>query len=104
MHGFIKAKSIQDCLAWSLECLHLCHHSKKDIIILKLDFEKAFEKVEHELMVQTMESKDFPARWISWMRMIFNSGTLAVLLNGVPVEVLTQVPTGLKVNYEMSMM
>lgn len=36
-YAFIKARKIQDCLAWSSEYLHLYHKSK---IILKLDFEK----------------------------------------------------------------
>jgi len=48
------------------------------IIILKLDFEKAFDKVEHELMIQIMQSKGFLDRWITWMKMIFGSGTSAV--------------------------
>jgi hypothetical protein len=25
-YGFIKTRTIQDCLAWSYEYLHLCHH------------------------------------------------------------------------------
>lgn len=29
-YGFIRARTIQDCLAWSLEYLHMCHHSKGD--------------------------------------------------------------------------
>jgi retron-type reverse transcriptase len=64
-YGFIKARSIHDCLAWSLEFLHLCHQSRRELIILKLDFEKAFDKVEHALLIQIMQNKGFPRRWIS---------------------------------------
>ena len=80
---FIKHRCIQDCLAWSLLFLHLCHQSKREIVILKLDFEKAFDKVEHNLMIRIMEQKRFPDKRIQWMHLIFNSGTSAVILNGV---------------------
>lgn len=70
-------------MAWSYEFLHLCHHSKKELVIIKLDFEKAFDKIEHQAMLTLMKAKGFGPKWLSWMQSIFSSGTSAVLLNGV---------------------
>lgn len=53
-YGFIQSRTIQDCLAWDFEYLHLCHHSKKEIVIIKIDFEKDFDKIEHQAMLTLM--------------------------------------------------
>jgi hypothetical protein len=74
-YGFIKTRTIQDYLPWALEYLHLCHKSKKDLIILKLDFEKAFDKVEHEAILQVLKTKGFGDKWNRWIKEILNSGT-----------------------------
>ena len=52
-------------------------------MILKLDFEKAFDTVEHNTILPVMQHMGFPDTWIHWIRLIFSSGTSAVLLNGV---------------------
>jgi retron-type reverse transcriptase len=53
-YGFIISRTIQDCLACAFEYLHLCHKTRKELVLLKLDFEKAFDKVEHEVILQVM--------------------------------------------------
>jgi retron-type reverse transcriptase len=82
-YGFIRTRSIQDCIAWSFEYIHQCHQSRKEIIILKLDFEKAFDSIEHTILAM-LQKLGFPSRWISWTEEILNSAQSAILLNGVP--------------------
>ena len=64
-YGFIQSRTIQDCLAWAFEYLHLCHHSRKKIVIIKIDFEKAFDKIEHQAMLTLMQAKGFGHRWLN---------------------------------------
>jgi hypothetical protein len=87
-YGFIKSRSIQDCLSGSFEYLHICHKSKNEMIILNLDFEKSFGKIEHEFIIQILRHMGFPNKWIEWIHGILTYGTSSVLLNGTPGKVI----------------
>jgi glucan phosphoethanolaminetransferase (alkaline phosphatase superfamily) len=53
------------------------------MVILKLDFEKAFDKIEHNAIMDILRHKGFETKWLNWMYMIMGFGTSSVLLNGV---------------------
>jgi hypothetical protein len=83
-YGFLKERSIHDCLGWAFEYLHQCHLSKQEIIVAKLDFDKVFELIEDDLILKITKARGFSQRWIGWIKSIFDSATSAVLLNGTP--------------------
>jgi hypothetical protein len=83
-YGFIRSRVIQDCLAWYFEYLYRCHVLKKPIVIIKLDFAKAFDTIEHEAIIQIREMKGFNKKCLAWVRAILSSGSSTILLNGIP--------------------
>lgn len=81
-YGFIKNRSIQDCFVLSYEYLHQCHHSRKEVVVLKLDFEKAFDMVEHHTIIAIIKL-GFPDKSIHWISLILKLRSSAILLNGI---------------------
>jgi len=81
---FIHGRSIHDCLAWRFRYIHQCQASKQKIVLLKLDFAKAFYTIEREPMINIMKHMRFNDKWLSWIKSIFSSGRSSILLNGLP--------------------
>ena len=85
-YGFIKTRSIQDCVAWAFEYIHQCQQSKRELVILKLDFEKAFDTIEHGTIILMLSKLGFSEKWIGWVQATLDTSTSSILLNGVPVK------------------
>ena len=83
-YGFMKSKTIQGSLAWAYEYIHQCQQSKKEIVIVKLDFTKAFDTIEHNVIIQMMRQLGLDETWCDWIQRILISATSSILLNGVP--------------------
>jgi hypothetical protein len=62
-YGFIKERSIDECLPWAFEYLYLCKRTVKEMVILKLYFEKTFDRIEHEVIRKVMQHKGLDTKW-----------------------------------------
>jgi hypothetical protein len=58
-YGFLKTRNIQDCVGWAYEYLHQCKQSRREIVILKLDFAKAFDTVEHQAIMKILSCQGY---------------------------------------------
>jgi hypothetical protein len=63
------------------EILHDTKRKKKDGIILKLDFEKAYGKINWDFLFEVMKQRGFCERWCNWVKAVVASGTLSVKIN-----------------------
>ena len=52
-------------------------------MILKLEFEKAFDTIKHEAILQILQARGFDLRWISWIKEFLASETSSILLIGI---------------------
>ena len=80
-NAFIKNRHIMDGIMSLHEILHYTHIRKKVGIVIKLDFEKAYDKVNWEFLLQSLENRGFGTTWCGWMKKILHNGTVSVKLN-----------------------
>jgi retron-type reverse transcriptase len=78
-YGFIKGRNIHDYVGWSFEYLHQCKMSKREILVLKLDFEKAFDSIEHKSLYMVLRQMGFPDLFISWAKSLLEMARLLFL-------------------------
>ena len=80
--AFIPGRHILDGVLILHEVLHELRSKKKQGIILKLDFEKAYDKVSWSFLTEVLTKKNFPEKWNSWILSAVSGGRVAINLNG----------------------
>ena len=63
------------------ETLHELHTKKKDGVIFKIDFEKAYDKVKWSFLQQTLRMKGFSQKWCQWVKTFTEGGNVNIKVN-----------------------
>ncbi|XP_050222134.1 uncharacterized protein LOC126672228 [Mercurialis annua] len=84
--GFVKGRNIHDCHMIASEIIHLVHSRREKVIMVKLDFKKAFDSVSWSFIISMLKRMNFDEVWINWISSLFKSSQLSVLINGSPTE------------------
>ncbi|KAJ0547939.1 putative RNA-directed DNA polymerase [Helianthus annuus] len=58
--------------------------SKKEALLFKIDFEKAYDNINWGFVIDVLRQMGFGARWRQWIWGILSSARAAVLVNGSP--------------------
>jgi hypothetical protein len=59
-------------------------NQRRKLSFLKLDFQKAFDKVDYSSILLMLKHKEFGDIWLNWISCILHTASTSVLLNGVP--------------------
>ena len=66
--------------------IHSLQSKQAKGVILKIDFEKAFDSVSWDFVLQVLNHMGFSVQWLSWISAIFSSSRVSVLVNGAPTD------------------
>lgn len=79
--AFIKERFILESVVSAHEILHEVHQSKTPILVLKLDYEKAYDIINWEFLDEMLASRGFDLVWRTWVKNILVNGSFNVKIN-----------------------
>lgn len=79
--GFIEGRQILDPVLIANEFVDFYRTQKKSGWILKLDIEKAFDRMNWDFLVVVLNMKGFGSRWIKWINGCIRGNKFSVFIN-----------------------
>ena len=80
--AYIKGRNITQNIRIVQDSIDYVNQKKMKKFLLFLDFEKAFDSVEHNVIYKTLETFNFGAEFIHWIKTIYSKCTAMVKNNG----------------------
>ncbi|GKB29293.1 RNA-directed DNA polymerase, eukaryota [Tanacetum coccineum] len=84
--AFISERQILDGPFILNEIMQWCRRRKKQSLIFKVDFEKAYDSVRWDFLDDILVKFGFGIKWRGWIQNCLNSSKGSILVNGSPTE------------------
>lgn len=85
---FVPRRTIQDNAIIGQEVLHTmkAKRGRKGLVAIKLDIEKAFDRMEWNFLLKVLWRFGFGERWVNWIEQCITTVSYSVFLNGSPFD------------------
>nr|GEV74920.1 RNA-directed DNA polymerase, eukaryota, reverse transcriptase zinc-binding domain protein [Tanacetum cinerariifolium] len=84
--AFVANRQILDGPFILNELLQWCKSKKKQSLIFKVDFEKAYDSVRWDFLDDVLKKFGFGAKWCGWIQNCLRSLRGSIMMNGSPTE------------------
>ena len=83
--AFIRGRFILESVVMAHEVMHEIHTTQESALVLKLDYEKAYDRVSWDFLLEMLNSRGFGPIWVGWIKLVLaqSSSGRCVQLNVV---------------------
>jgi len=84
--AFLGGRGMLDNILVANETVDCLKKEKKSGVLVKVDFEKAYDSVNWKFLYYMLGRLGFKVKWINWIKACLESASVSVLVNGSPME------------------
>lgn len=84
--AFVQNRQILDGILIANEVVDEARKEKTELMLFKVDFEKAYDSVNWGHLDAVMKKMAFPVLWRKWIKECVTTATASILVNGSPID------------------
>ena len=84
-NAFVAGRQILDASLIANEVINSITKKKEKGILCKLDIEKAYDTLNWNFLLSSLQKMGFGERWIEWIKWCITTVSFSVIVNGSPV-------------------
>ena len=82
--GFVEGRQILDGIILTHEMIHSLKQTKTPRMLIKVDLEKSYDKVNWTFLKEVLKAFGFKHDWVRWIGNLVSTTFFSILVNGAP--------------------